>query len=135
MSEGSKKTGRRILVVEDNAMNLELVRDILLAEGYEVLEAADGATGVHVARAERPELILMDLQLPGLDGLQAVQLIRADDALRDVPIVAVTAHAMKGDDERARSAGCDGFIAKPIQVRDFVTTVARYLEGKGGGHG
>ena len=135
MSEGSKKTGRRILVVEDNAMNLELVRDILLAEGYEVLEAADGATGVHVAGAERPELILMDLQLPGLDGLQAVQLIRADDALRDVPIVAVTAHAMKGDDERARSAGCDGFIAKPIQVRDFVTTVARYLEGKGGGHG
>jgi CheY-like chemotaxis protein len=123
----SKNHGRRILVVEDNAMNLELVRDILTAEGYDVLEAADGPTGVAIARLERPELILMDLQLPGLDGLQAAQQIREDPTLRNIPIVAVTAHAMKGDDERARAAGCDGFIAKPIQVRDFVATVARYL--------
>jgi two-component system cell cycle response regulator DivK len=119
--------GRRILVVEDNALNLELVRDILTAEGYEVLEAADGPTGVAIAVVEHPELILMDLQLPGLDGFQATQQIRADPVLRDVPIVAVTAHAMKGDDDRARAAGCDGFIAKPIQVREFVATVARYL--------
>ncbi len=117
----------RILVVEDNPMNLELVRDILTAEGYEVIEAADGATGVAVAVLEKPALILMDLQLPGLDGLEATRQIRADPALKDVPIVAVTAHAMKGDDEKALAAGCDGFVAKPIQVRDFVATVRKFL--------
>ena len=119
---------KRILIVEDNPLNLELVRDILTAEGYEVLEAIDGPTGVAIATLERPALILMDLQLPGLDGLQATQQIRADPRLRDVPIVAVTAHAMKGDDERARAAGCDGFIPKPIQVREFVQAVLSYLD-------
>jgi two-component system, cell cycle response regulator DivK len=119
----------RILVVEDNPMNLELVRDILTAEGYEVLEAADGATGVAIATLERPALILMDLQLPRLDGLEAARLIRADPRLADIPIVAVTAHAMKGDDEKARAAGCDGFVTKPIQVREFVATVAAFLKG------
>jgi len=119
----------RILVVEDNPMNLELVRDILTAEGYEVLEAADGAAGVAIATLERPALILMDLQLPRLDGLEAARLIRADPRLADIPIVAVTAHAMKGDDEKARAAGCDGFVTKPIQVREFVATVAAFLKG------
>ncbi len=118
----------RVLVVEDNPMNLELVRDILLAEGYEVLEAADGATGVAIAALEQPALILMDLQLPRLDGLEAARLIRADPRLADIPIVAVTAHAMKGDDARARAAGCDGFITKPIQVRDFAATVASFIK-------
>lgn len=121
----------RILVVEDNPMNLELVRDILAAEGYDVIEAADGPTGVAVARVEHPALILMDLQLPGLDGLEATRRIRADPALRGVPILAVTAHAMKGDDEKALAAGCDGFVAKPIVVRDFVATVKKFLAGKG----
>lgn len=120
----------RILVVEDNPMNLELVRDILTAEGYEVIEAADGATGVAVAAIEHPALILMDLQLPGLDGLEATRQIRADPALRDIPIVAVTAHAMKGDDDKALAAGCDGFVAKPIQVRAFVATVKKFLGEK-----
>ena len=119
----------RILVVEDNPMNLELVRDILTAEGYEVLEAADGATGVAIATLERPSLILMDLQLPRLDGLEAARLIRADPRLAGIPIVAVTAHAMKGDDEKARAAGCDGFVTKPIQVREFAATVAAFLKG------
>ena len=118
----------RILVVEDNPMNLELVRDILTAEGYEVLEAADGATGVAIATLERPALILMDLQLPRLDGLEAARLIRADPRLAGIPIVAVTAHAMKGDDEKARAAGCDGFVTKPIQVREFAATVAAFLK-------
>jgi CheY-like chemotaxis protein len=122
----------RILVVEDNPMNLELVRDILTAEGYEVIEAVDGATGVAVALLEHPALILMDLQLPGLDGLEATRLIRADPALQGIPIVAVTAHAMKGDDDKALAAGCDGFVAKPIQVRDFVATVKKFLGEKGG---
>ena len=127
MTEASTKRGGRVLIIEDNPLNLELVRDILTAEGYEVLEAVDGPSGVAVAAAERPELILMDLQLPGLDGLQATAQIRTDPALRGVPIVAVTAHAMKGDDERARAAGCDGFISKPIGVRDFVAAVELYL--------
>jgi two-component system, cell cycle response regulator DivK len=118
----------RILVVEDNAMNLELVRDILTAEGYEVLEASDGATGVAIAALERPSLILMDLQLPRMDGLEAARSLRADPRLREIPIVAVTAHAMKGDDEKARAAGCDGFVSKPIQVREFVATVSEFLK-------
>jgi two-component system cell cycle response regulator DivK len=122
-------------VVEDNPMNLELVRDILTAEGYEVLEAADGATGVAIATLERPALILMDLQLPRLDGLEAARLIRADPRLAGIPIVAVTAHAMKGDDEKARAAGCDGFVTKPIQVRKFAATVAAFLKGTKSGSG
>jgi two-component system cell cycle response regulator DivK len=119
--------GARILVVEDNPINMELVRDILIAAGYEVLEAADGASGVAVACAERPELILMDLKLPGLDGLEATRQIRANGDLAGVPIIAVTAHAMKGDDDKALAAGCDGFITKPINVRDFNAAVARFL--------
>jgi two-component system, cell cycle response regulator DivK len=125
MKRGGKK---RILVVEDNALNLELVREILTDEGYEVLEAADGAAGVAIATSERPALILMDLQLPELDGLEAVRILRADPRLADIPILAVTAHAMKGDDEKARAAGCDGFITKPIQVRDFAAKVAEFLK-------
>ena len=125
----------RILVVEDNPMNLELVRDILTAQGYEVLEAADGATGVAIARRERPALILMDLQLPQLDGLEATRQIRSDPRLAHIPIVAVTAHAMKGDDEKARAAGCDGFVTKPIQVREFAATVAAFLKGARGEDG
>jgi len=111
------------------------VRDILTAEGYEVLEAADGATGVAIATLERPALILMDLQLPRLDGLEAARLIRADPRLAGIPIVAVTAHAMKGDDEKARAAGCDGFVTKPIQVREFAATVAAFLKGTKSGSG
>src|SRR2546430_493134 len=123
-----KSPPARILVVEDNPLNLELVRDILTAEGYEVLEAADGASGVAIAALERPALILMDLQLPRLDGLEATRLMRADPRLADIPILAVTAHAMKGDDDKAREAGCDGFVTKPIQVREFAATVAEFLK-------
>jgi two-component system, cell cycle response regulator DivK len=124
----TKARATRILVVEDNPLNLELVRDILTAEGYEVLEAADGAAGVAIAALEHPALILMDLQLPRLDGLEATRLMRADPRLADIPILAVTAHAMKGDDDKAREAGCDGFITKPIQVREFAATVAEFLK-------
>ena len=123
-----KSRAARILVIEDNPLNLELVRDILTAEGYEVLEAADGASGVALAALERPALILMDLQLPRLDGLEATRLMRADPRLAGIPILAVTAHAMKGDDDKAREAGCDGFITKPIQVREFAATVADFLK-------
>ncbi len=121
----------KILVVEDNPLNLELLRDILLAEGYEVIEAGDGAAGIEIARLERPDLILMDLQLPGLDGLEATRQIRADSRIASIPIVAVTAHAMKGDDERAREAGCTGFVTKPIDVRQFAALVALSLPRRG----
>ena len=117
----------RILVIEDNALNLELVRDILVSEGYEVFEATDGATGIEIAVLERPDLILMDLQLPGMDGLEATRRLRADQRTAATPIVAVTAHAMRGDDEKALAAGCTGFITKPIQVRKFADAVARFL--------
>ncbi len=120
----------KILVVEDNPMNLELVRDILTAEGYEVLEANDGAAGVEIAVLERPDLILMDLQLPGMDGFEATRRIRAERRTAATPIVAVTAHAMRGDDEKARAAGCSGFITKPIDIKEFVAAVAGFLGGK-----
>ncbi len=122
----------KILVVEDNPMNLELVRDILTAAGYEVLEANDGAAGVEIAVLERPDLILMDLQLPGMDGFEATRRIRAEKRTAATPIVAVTAHAMRGDDEKARAAGCSGFIAKPIDVKGFAAAVAAFLGRKAG---
>lgn len=118
----------KILVVEDNAVNLELVREILTAEGYEVVEASDGAAGVELSALERPDLILMDLQLPGMDGLEATRRIRSNPALARTPIVALTAHAMGGDEEKAREAGCTGFITKPIRIRDFTSAVARHLD-------
>jgi two-component system cell cycle response regulator DivK len=117
----------KILVVEDNPMNLELVRDILTAAGYEVVEATDGAAGVEIAVLERPDLILMDLQLPGMDGLEATRRIRAEKATAATPIVAVTAHAMTGDDAKAIAAGCNGFIPKPIDVKAFASAVAGFL--------
>jgi two-component system, cell cycle response regulator DivK len=126
MTEPETKV-RRVLVVEDNPLNLELVRDILVSAGYEVLEAGDGAAGVQIAQLEKPDLVLMDLQLPGLDGLEATRILRADPALGRTAIVALTAHAMRGEEERARAAGCDGFITKPIRVREFAGLVATYL--------
>ena len=117
----------RILVIEDNPLNLELVRDILLGAGYDVLEASDGAAGVELAVLERPDLVLMDLQLPGIDGLEATRRLRSEPTLVRTKIVALTAHAMRGEEERARQAGCDGFITKPIRVREFAGLVAAYL--------
>ena len=119
--------GTKILVVEDNPLNLELVRDILVGAGYEVVEALDGEAGIEIARLEKPSLILMDLQLPGLDGLEATRRIRADPTLAKVPIVALTAHAMRAEEDRAAEAGCAGFITKPIRVREFAGLVASYL--------
>ena len=121
--------GRTILVIEDNALNLELVREILVAEGYDVLEAVEATTGMEMAFLEPPDLILMDLQLPGMDGLEATRRLRADPRTAPIPIVALTAHAMRGDDEKAVAAGCTGFITKPIEVRNFVAAVAAFLKG------
>ena len=117
----------KILVVEDNALNMELVHDILSDSGYDVIEAEDGAAGLRLAREESPDLILMDVQLPGVDGLAVTRELRVDPRTRHIPVIAVTAHAMKGEQDRATAAGCAGFITKPLRMRELMETVARHL--------
>jgi len=116
----------RILVVEDNLMNLELLVQIL-EDHYEVLQARDGAQGVDLARRERPDLIVMDLSLPVLDGWQATRTLKADPVTAAIPIVVLTAHAMPGDAERARAAGCDDVMTKPVDEDDLLATLVRHL--------
>ena len=118
----------RILIVEDNQMNLELVSDILEWGGYEVIQARGGEEALAAARRSRPDLILMDLQLPEMDGLEVTRRLKEDEALKDIIVVALTAHAMRGDEERAHAAGCSGYIAKPIDTRRFISVIAGYLE-------
>jgi two-component system cell cycle response regulator DivK len=118
-----------ILVVEDNAANLKLATFLLESAGYTVISAASAEAGLTLARTEQPALILMDVQLPGMDGLQATAILKADEATRAIPVFALTALAMKGDEERIRAAGCDGYIAKPLAYKDFLATIASRLEG------
>ena len=120
--------GERILVIEDNPMNLELVRDLLEAQGYVVIDSRTAEEGIVRAKAEQPLLIFIDINLPGTDGLTATTMLKTDAATRRIPVVALTAHAMKGDDERARTAGCDGYLTKPIDTRTFPALVARFLQ-------
>ncbi|MCX6916371.1 MAG: response regulator [Verrucomicrobia bacterium] len=117
----------RILVVEDNALNLELVTDLLEANGFEVLPAQTAEEGIELACRCAPDLILMDVSLPGLDGLAATKALRADPETRHLPIIALTAHAMKGDEQVALDAGCDGYLAKPIDTRSFGSKVAGFI--------
>jgi two-component system cell cycle response regulator DivK len=114
----------RILVVEDNADNMILTALLLESVGHTVLRAVDAEAGLTLARTERPDLILMDIQLPGMDGLAATAILKHDPLTRDVPVFALTALAMKGDEERIRAAGCDGYIAKPIGIQEFLATIA-----------
>ena len=118
---------RTILVVEDNPFNMELAVDVLEVAGYTVLQAEDAERGIALAQGERPALILMDVSLPGMDGLTATRALKENPATRDIPIVALTAHAMKGDREKALSAGCQGYIPKPIDVKVFPAAVAGFL--------
>ena len=117
----------KVLVIEDNATNMTLATFLLSSVGHTVLSATDAEAGLALARAEHPELILMDIQLPGMDGLQATVLLKGDPATRGIPVIALTALAMKGDEERIRTAGCDGYIAKPMRYGDFLKTVAAQL--------
>jgi two-component system cell cycle response regulator DivK len=117
----------RILVVEDNPLNLKLIRDVLVFQGYDVVEARTGEEGVHLAHDLVPDLVLMDLQLPGIDGVEALRLLRQDPVVGDVPVVAVTAFAMKEDRERADANGFDGYLAKPISVRALPAQVEAFL--------
>jgi two-component system, cell cycle response regulator DivK len=120
-------SGHRILVVEDNPLNLKLVRDVLTAFGYEVVEAQSGEEGVALAVTCSPDLVLMDLQLPGIDGYEALRLLRQDPGFGDVPVVAVTAFAMTTDRERTFREGFDGYLGKPISVRELPDQVRGFL--------
>jgi two-component system cell cycle response regulator DivK len=116
-----------VLVVEDNPTNMTLAVFLLESAGHTVLTATDAELGLAIARALHPHLILMDIQLPGMDGLAATVLLKQDDATRGIPVIALTALAMKGDAERIRAAGCDGYIAKPLAYKDFLATIAAQL--------
>ena len=116
-----------ILVIEDNPTNMTLAVFLLQSAGHTVLSATDAEAGLTLAREAHPTLILMDIQLPGMDGLQATALLKGDEATRAIPVIALTALAMKGDEERIRAAGCDGYIAKPMRYQEFLATIAEHL--------
>jgi two-component system cell cycle response regulator DivK len=120
-------SAKTILIVEDNELNMRLFNDVLQASGYQTLQTGDGSEAVTLAEEHRPDLILMDMRLPGISGMEATQIIKARDDLRHIPIVAVTASALKGDEEKILAGGCDGFIAKPISIPTFLATVAQFL--------
>jgi CheY-like chemotaxis protein len=122
--------GAKILVVEDNMVNRRLAEFLLRSQGYQVREAASADEAFELLNVERPDLILMDVQLPGLDGLEATRRLKADPATRDIPVVAVTSYAMKGDRETALAAGCCGYITKPIDKNTFVHEVATHLPAR-----
>jgi two-component system, cell cycle response regulator DivK len=121
----------KVLVVEDNAANLRLVTFLLQSAGHTVLSATDAEAGLTLARSEQPNLILMDIQLPGMDGLKATAQLKCDEATRAIPVIALTALAMKGDEERIRAAGCDGYIAKPMRYREFLETIGGHVGPNG----
>jgi two-component system cell cycle response regulator DivK len=121
-----------VLIIEDNVANMALATFLLRSAGHTVLTAIDAETGLTVARREQPQLILMDIQLPGMDGLTATVLLKGDDLTRGIPVIALTALAMKGDEERIRAAGCDGYIAKPLAYNDFLATISAQLASRGG---
>lgn len=118
---------KQVLVVEDNPANLKLAKLLLEYAGYRVLAADNAPEGIALARERRPDLILMDIQLPGMDGLEATRILKADGTLRVIPIVALTAFAMRGDEEKVLAAGCDAYLAKPIEYKAFLAEVARRL--------
>lgn len=117
----------RVLIVEDKPANLKLAVFLLESAGHDVTMATDAEVGLTLARAGHPDLILMDIQLPGMDGLEATALLKGDAATRMIPVIALTALAMKGDEDRIRLAGCDGYIAKPIRYQEFLATIATHL--------
>ena len=121
--------GGQILVVEDNERNMKLVRELLEATGYRAIEAATGSQALELAREHRPDLVLMDIRLPDIDGVEALSRLRADDRTASIPVLAVTAQAMQGDRERCLAAGFDGYLSKPIDVAQLLEAVSRHCEG------
>ena len=118
---------KKVLIVEDNDLNMKLFNDLLVAHGYGTLQTKDGVEALALARQHRPDLILMDIQLPEVSGLEVTKWLKEDDELRSIPIIAVTAFAMKGDEQKIRDGGCEAYIAKPISVASFMSTVERFL--------
>jgi CheY-like chemotaxis protein len=125
-----ERTAFRILVAEDDADNRRIVVKVLEAEGFVTLEAADGGAAIEVARREHPDLVVMDLGLPGIDGWEATRRLKADPKTADIPVVALTAFAMRGDEERAREAGCDGYLSKPCRPQTIREVVRRFLSAR-----
>ena len=122
-----QRIAKKVLIVEDNDLNMKLFNDLLEAHGYLTLQTRDGVEALRMARQHRPDLILMDIQLPEVSGLEVTKWLKEDDELRAIPIIAVTAFAMKGDEEKIRDGGCEAYIAKPISVASFMRTVERFL--------
>jgi two-component system cell cycle response regulator DivK len=120
--------GKRVLAVEDHEDNRRILRDLLTSVGYELIEAVSGEEGIALAESHRPDLILMDIQLPGLDGYETTRRIRANPALQTIPIIAVTSYALSGDDVKAMEAGCDAYVTKPYSPRDLLAKIRRYLD-------
>ncbi|MBM3485377.1 MAG: response regulator [Alphaproteobacteria bacterium] len=118
---------KKILIVEDNELNMKLFHDLLEVHGYETLQTKDGREALAIAREHRPDLILMDIQLPEVSGLEVTRWIKEDATLRSIPVIAVTAFAMKGDEEKIRNGGCEAYIAKPISVSNFLETIQKVL--------
>ena len=121
------RMAKTVLVVEDNELNMKLFHDLLEAHGYNIIQTRNGLEALDLARRHRPDLILMDIQLPEVSGLEVTKWIKEDDELRSIPIIAVTAFAMKGDEERIRQGGCEAYLSKPISVAKFIETVKAYL--------
>ena len=124
--EVSPRAGKTVLIVEDNELNMKLFHDLLDAYGYLTVQTRNGLDALTLARVHRPDLILMDIQLPEVSGLEVTKWLKEDEELRDIPVVAVTAFAMKGDEERIRSGGCEAYVSKPISVSVFLETVKRF---------
>lgn len=118
---------RKILIVEDNELNMKLFNDLLVAQGYVTVRADNGVAALDVAREGQPDLIIMDIQLPGVSGLEVTKWLKEDDELKHIPVIAVTAFAMKGDEERILDGGCEAYLSKPISVPVFLKTVAKHL--------
>jgi two-component system, cell cycle response regulator DivK len=123
----AKQVGKTVLIVEDNELNMKLFHDLLDAHGYSTLQTRSGIEALRLAREHRPALILMDIQLPEVSGLEVTKWLKDDDELRDIPVVAVTAFAMKGDEERIREGGCEAYLSKPISIGTFIETVRRFI--------
>jgi len=124
-----QRVRKKVLIVEDNDLNMKLFNDLLEAHGYFTLQTKDGVEALRMARQHRPDLILMDIQLPEVSGLEVTKWLKEDDELKSIPVIAVTAFAMKGDEEKIREGGCEAYIAKPISVASFMRTVERFLPG------
>ncbi len=122
------RTKKRVLIVEDNELNMKLFHDLLVAHGYNTLQTRNGMEALDIARSDHPDLILMDIQLPEVSGLEVIKWLKDDDALCAIPVVAVTAFAMKGDEQRIRQSGCEAYISKPISLKLFIETVRRFTE-------